>query len=54
MKKTDVVGDVGKEVLNEFLQSCNLREKIVVKMFCKIFVKFYNVERMKLFNIFLN
>lgn len=46
MKKKDVEEDIMKEIL----QSCNLYERIILKIFDKEFVKAYNVARINVMN----
>lgn len=38
------------KVLNEIIKELNWKERIVVKMFAKIFIKVYNKERINIIN----
>lgn len=39
-----------KEIVEEIKKECNFRERILLKMFGKIFVKVYHIGRIKMFN----
>lgn len=41
------------EVINEILEKCNWRERIIVKIFKKVILKVYHNERIKIINKFL-
>lgn len=41
-------------ILNEIVKRCNRYEKIIIKIFRRIFIKCYNIQRINLTNIFLN
>lgn len=43
-----------KEVENEILKELNLRERIVVKLFAKTFIKVYNICRINIVNKVIN
>lgn len=38
------------KVLDEITRELNLREKIIVRIFTKLFIKVYNKERIKIIN----
>ena len=38
------------KVLDEIMKELNLREKIIVRIFAKLFIKVYNKERIKIIN----
>lgn len=42
-----------KEILKEICEDLNLKEKIVVKLFKKIFIKAYHKARIKMINVFV-
>ena len=39
-----------KEIVREILEKCNWWEKIVVKLFARLFIKVYNIARVKTVN----
>lgn len=39
-----------KEILEEIEKECNLKERILLKVFTKTFVKVYNIARLKVIN----
>lgn len=39
-----------KEILEEMKKECNLKERILLKLFGKTFVKIYNIVRLKIIN----
>lgn len=39
---------------NEVIKELNWKEKIIVRIFVKTFVKVYNVTRIKIFNSMIN
>lgn len=43
-----------KEVENEILKELNLRERIVVKLFAKTFIKVYSICRINIVNKVIN
>lgn len=43
--------DVEEYVLKEILKDCSLYERLVMKVHCKTFIKFYNEVRIILVNI---
>lgn len=42
-----------EELLNELNEELNWKERIVVKLFKKLFLKTYNIMRIKIVNILL-
>lgn len=39
-----------KEILEEIEKECNFKERILLKVFTKTFVKVYNIARLKVIN----
>ena len=39
-----------KDIVNEIYKNCTLKEKIVVKIFRRIFIKTYHIGRLKCLN----
>lgn len=39
-----------EEVVEEIKKECNLKERILLKLFAKTFVKVYNISRIKAIN----
>lgn len=42
-----------KQVVNEILKECNFKEKIIIKVFTKVFIKVYNIARIQITNCLL-
>lgn len=42
-----------EEALREIKKECNLKERILLKVFAKTFVKVYNIARLKTLNSLL-
>lgn len=40
-------------ILNEVIEKCNYYERIIIKIFKKLFIKCYNIQRINIANIFL-
>ena len=39
-----------EEIIREIKRQCNFRERILLKLFPKIFIKVYHISRIKTFN----
>ncbi len=46
--------DIEDIILNEIVKKCNCYEKIIVRIFKKLFIKCYNIQRVNMANIFLD
>ncbi len=42
--------EVGNEIINEILEKCNWKEKIVIKLFKRLIFKVYNHVRIDIVN----
>ncbi len=46
--------EIENGILDELIKNCRWYEKIIIKLFKRLFIRCYNIERTIIANIFLN